>query len=383
MELEPVDFETRAIHVGQEPDPATGAVIVPIYQTSTYVQEEVGVHKGYDYSRTANPTRRALEECLASLEGAAHGLAFSSGMGAITTVLHLLSPGDRVVSVNDVYGGTYRIFTKVYEPKGYDFEFLPVEAFDTGLADALDERTRLVWVESPTNPLLNVVDIRAAADAAHAAGALCVVDNTFATPFLQRPIELGADVVIHSTTKYVGGHSDVIGGFVGVADGALAERLAFLQNSLGAVPGPFDSWLVLRGLKTLAVRMRQHCANARAIAEWLDGHEAVSLVRYPGLPAHPQHELAARQMDDFGGMVSFELAGSEAEARSVLEATRVWQLGESLGGVESLIEHPGLMTHASLAGTAFEVPGNLIRLSVGIESVDDLIADLGQALATR
>jgi cystathionine beta-lyase/cystathionine gamma-synthase len=376
-----VDFETRAIHVGQEPDPATGAVIVPIYQTSTYVQDEVGVHKGYDYSRTANPTRRALEECLASLEGAAHGLAFSSGMGAITTVLHLLSPGDRVVSVNDVYGGTYRIFTKVYGPKGYGFDFLPAEAFDGGLAEALDEGTRLVWVESPTNPLLNVVDIRAAAAAAHAAGALCVVDNTFATPFLQRPIELGADVVIHSTTKYVGGHSDVIGGFVGVADGALAERLAFLQNSLGAVPGPFDSWLVLRGLKTLAVRMRQHCANARTIAEWLDGHTAVSHVRYPGLAAHPQHDLAARQMDDFGGMVSFELDGSEEDARAVLAATRVWQLGESLGGVESLIEHPGLMTHASLAGTAFEVPGNLVRLSVGIESVDDLVADLEQALA--
>ena len=257
-----MEFETRAIHVGQEPDPATGAMIVPIYQTSTYLQEEVGVHKGFDYSRTANPTRRALEECLASLEGAEHGLAFSSGMGAITTVLHLLSPGDRVVAVNDLYGGTYRIFTRVYEPKGYRFELLPVDAVNAGLAGALDESTRMVWIESPTNPLMNVVDIRAAAEAASAAGALCVVDNTFATPFLQRPLELGADLVVHSTTKYLGGHSDVVGGFVATSDPLLAERLAFLQNSLGAVPGPFDSWLVLRGLKTLALRMRQHCANA-------------------------------------------------------------------------------------------------------------------------
>jgi len=376
-----MDFETRAIHVGQEPDPATGAVIVPIYQTSTYVQDEVGVHKGYDYSRTANPTRRALEECLASLEGAAHGLAFSSGMGAITTVLHLLAPGDRVVSVNDVYGGTYRIFTKVYEPKGYRFDLVPAESFEEGLAGLLDEPTRMIWVESPTNPLLNVVDIAVAARAAHAAGALCVVDNTFATPFLQRPLELGADVVVHSTTKYLGGHSDVVGGFVGVGDAALAERLAFLQNALGAVPGPLDSWLVLRGLKTLALRMRQHCANARRIAAWLEQHEAVRRVRYPGLASHPRHELAARQMDDFGGMVSFELEGTEEDARAVLAATRIWRLGESLGGVESLIEHPGLMTHATLAGTPFEVPGNLVRLSVGIESAGDLIADLEQALA--
>jgi cystathionine beta-lyase/cystathionine gamma-synthase len=376
-----VDFETRAIHVGQEPDPATGAVIVPIYQTSTYVQEEVGVHKGFDYSRTANPTRHALEECLASLEGAAHGLAFSSGMGAITTVLHLLSPGDRVVSVNDVYGGTYRIFTKVYEPKGYVFELVSVDAFNEGLGELLDERTRMVWVESPTNPLLNVVDIAAAARAARAADALCVVDNTFATPFLQRPLELGADLVVHSTTKYLGGHSDVVGGFVGVTDDALAERLAFLQNALGAVPGPFDSWLVLRGLKTLALRMDRHCRNAGSVAAWLGGHEAVGRVHYPGLPDHSQHELAARQMSGFGGMVSFELRGGEDETRRVVEATRIWRLGESLGGVESLIEHPGLMTHASLAGSPFELPANLVRLSVGIESAADLIADLEQALS--
>jgi len=376
-----MDFETRAIHVGQEPDRATGAVIVPIYQTSTYVQEEVGRHKGYDYSRTANPTRAALEACLASLEGAAHGLAFSSGMGAITTVMHLVSPGERVVSVNDVYGGTYRLFAKVYEPKGYAFEFLPASEMGAGLAAALDERTRIVWLESPTNPLLNIVDIRAASEAAHAVGALCVVDNTFATPYLQRPLELGADLVVHSTTKYLGGHSDVVGGFAATSDPGLAERLSFLQNALGAVPGPFDCWLVLRGLKTLAVRMRQHCANARQIAAWLEQHPAVERVRYPGLPGHPEHELARAQMDDFGGMVSFELAGSEEDTLRVVEATEVWQLAESLGGVESLIEHPGRMTHATLADSPFAIPGNLIRLSAGIESAGDLIADLDQALA--
>jgi len=354
---------------------------VPIYQTSTYIQDEVGRHKGYDYSRTANPTRSALETCLASLEGAAHGLAFASGMAATTTVMHLVAPGERVVSVNDVYGGTYRLFTKVYEPKGYLFEFLPAEDMGERLAAMLDERTRLVWLESPTNPLLNIVDIRAAAEAAHGVGALCVVDNTFATPYLQRPLELGADLVVHSTTKYLGGHSDVVGGFAATNDPTLAERLAFLQNSLGAVPGPFDSWLVLRGLKTLAVRMKEHCANARQIAEWLEEHPAVARVHYPGLASHPGHELAARQMDDFGGMISFELEGSADDALEVVKETSIWQLGESLGGVESLIEHPGLMTHASLAESPFAVPGNLIRLSVGIESVTDLIADLEQALA--
>jgi cystathionine beta-lyase/cystathionine gamma-synthase len=373
-------FETRAIHVGQAPDPATGAVVVPIYQTSTYAQDEVGVHKGFDYSRTANPTRKALEECLASLEAADHGLAFSSGMGAIATVLHLLSPGDRVVSVNDVYGGTYRIFTKVYEPKGYRFEFVAAETVNAGLGSELGDRTRMVWVESPTNPLLNVVDIRAAAGAAHAANALCVVDNTFATPYLQRPLELGADLVVHSTTKYLGGHSDVVGGFVATSNAELAERIGHLQNALGAVPGPFDSWLVLRGLKTLAIRMRQHCANARRIAEWLEAHPAVTRVYYPGLTSHPGNALARSQMDDFGGMISFELAGSEQDARTVLAATRIWRLGESLGGVESLIEHPGLMTHATLADSPFALPGNLIRLSVGIEAADDLVADLEQAL---
>ena len=376
-----MDFETRAIHVGQEPDPATGAVIVPIYQTSTYVQEAVGRHRGFDYSRTANPTRNALEACLASLEGAEHGLAFASGMAATTTVMHLVSPGERIVSVNDVYGGTYRLFKQVYEPKGYEFEFLPAEDVSNRLADALDARSAMVWIESPTNPLMRIVDIRAAAEAAHSSGALCVVDNTFATPYLQCPLELGADIVVHSTTKYLGGHSDVVGGFAATSDAAVAERLHFLQNAVGAIPGPFDSWLVLRGLKTLAVRMREHCANARRIVAFLQGHPAVARVNYPGLPDHPQHELAARQMRDFGGMISFELAGTEEDALALLERTRIWQLAESLGGVESLIEHPGLMTHATLADSPFAIPGNLIRLSVGIESADDLIADLVQALA--
>ena len=375
-----MDFETRAIHAGQDPDPETGAVIVPIYQTTTFVQEDAGRTKGWEYSRSGNPTRAALEACLASLESAQHGLAFASGMAATTTVLHLLSPGDRVVAVNDLYGGTYRIFTKVYEPKGYDFEFVSADDASSRLVDVLDERTRLVWIETPTNPLMSIVDIAAAAQAAHAADALVVVDNTFATPFLQRPLELGADIVIHSTTKYLGGHSDVIGGFAGTNDPTIAERLAFLQNALGGVPGPFDAWLVLRGLKTLSVRMRQHCANARRIAAHLEIHPAVDRVLYPGLEDHPQHELATLQMDDFGGMISFLVAGSEADAREVVRSTAVWQLAESLGGVESLIELPGVMTHKSVADSPLRVPDTLVRLSVGIESVDDLIADLDAAL---
>ena len=376
-----MDFETRAIHDGQEPDPATGAVIVPIFQTSTYVQEEAGQTKGYEYSRTGNPTRAALETCLASLESATHGFAFASGMAATTTVFHLLSPGDRVVCVNDVYGGTYRVFTKVYEPKGYHFEFVSAEDASARPADFLDERTRMVWIETPTNPLMSIVDLQAVTEAAHAAGAFVVVDNTFATPYLQRPLELGADVVVHSTTKYLGGHSDVVGGFAGTNDPSIAERLAFLQNSLGAIPGPLDSWLVLRGLKTLAIRMRQHSANAQRIAEHLEIHPAVERVRYPGLESHPQHDLARSQMDGFGGMISFDVAGSGQDALEVVRSTSIWQLAESLGGVESLIEHPGVMTHASLAESPYSIPENLIRLSVGIESVDDLIADLDAALA--
>jgi cystathionine gamma-synthase len=370
-----VDFETRAIHVGQEPDSATGALTTPIYATSTYVHDEVGVNKGYDYSRTGNPTRTALELCLASLEGAAHGHAFSSGLGATTTVMHLVSPGDKVVAVNDVYGGTYRMFTQVYEPKGYRFVFAP----PTGLAGAIDDSTRLVWLESPTNPLLNVVDIRAVAEAAHAAGAIVVVDNTFATPYLQQPLALGADIVLHSTTKYLGGHSDVVGGFAATNDHTIAERLKFLQKSLGAIPGPFDCWLVLRGLKTLAVRMDRHCENARAVVAFLAANPRVERVLYPGLEGHPGHEIAARQMRDFGGMISF-LVDSEEEAVELVARTKIWKLAESLGGVESLIEHPARMTHASVAGSPLEVPGNLIRLSVGIESADDLVADLEAAL---
>ncbi len=375
-----MEFETRAIHVGQEPDPATGAVTTPIYQTSTYVQEAVGVHKGYDYSRVANPTRTALQECLASLESAKHGHAFSSGLGAVTTLMHLLSPGDRVVSVNDVYGGIYRMFDKVYEPKGYEFTYLSAEEIGTNLAEHLDERTRFVWLETPTNPALNVVDIAAAAEVAHAAGATVVVDNTFATPYLQQPLALGADVVVHSTTKYLGGHSDVVGGFVATNDDAISEQLAFLQRSLGAVPGPFDAWLVLRGAKTLAVRMERHCANAHVVADFLSQHERVERVLYPGLPTHPGHDIAARQMRDFGGMVSF-LVADEQEAVELAARTRIWKLAESLGGVESLIEHPGRMTHASTADAPFAVPPTLIRLSVGIEAVDDLVADLDDALS--
>jgi cystathionine beta-lyase/cystathionine gamma-synthase len=374
-----MDFETRAIHEGQEPDAATGAVTVPIYQTSTYVQEGVGQHKGYDYSRTANPTRSALQDCLASLESARHGVAFSSGLGAVATVMHLVSPGERVVSVNDVYGGVYRMFSQVYEPKGYRFTYLSAEQMTTQLAEHLDEHTRIVWVETPTNPLLNVVDVESVAAAARAVGALVVVDNTFATPYLQRPLELGADVVVHSTTKYLGGHSDVVGGFAATNDPTVAERLLFLQKSLGAVPGPFDCWLVLRGLKTLAVRMRQHCANARRVASFLQRHPRVERVLYPGLPDHPGHDVAARQMSDFGGMLSF-LAESEDEAVGLVARTKIWKLAESLGGVESLIEHPARMTHASTADAPFAAPRTLVRLSVGIESADDLIADLEAAL---
>jgi cystathionine gamma-synthase len=376
-----VQFETRAIHEGQEPDPASGAITTPIYQTSTYVQEAVGVHKGYDYARVANPTRTALQECVASLEGAAHGRAFSSGLGAATTLMHLLSPGDHVVAVNDVYGGIYRMFTQVYEPKGYRFTFLSAEEISSGLAEHLEERTKLVWLETPTNPALNIVDIAASAAVAHDPGALVVVDNTFATPYLQQPLSLGADAVLHSTTKYLGGHSDVIGGFVATNDDALAERLAFLQKSLGAVPGPFDAWLVLRGVKTLAVRMDRHCANAAAVAAFLEQHPRVTRVLYPGLPAHPGHDIAARQMRGFGGMVSF-LLEDEQEAVDLVARTTIWKLAESLGGVESLIEHPARMTHASTADAPFAVPPTLIRLSVGIEAADDLIADLESALAS-
>jgi cystathionine beta-lyase/cystathionine gamma-synthase len=373
-----MNFETRAIHDGQEPDPATGAITTPIYQTSTYVQDAVGEHKGYDYSRVANPTRTALQQALASLESADHGIAFSSGLGATTTLMHLVDPGQRVVLIADVYGGVYRMTSQVYEPKGYLFDYVPADEFPN-LREHLDDNTRMVWIETPSNPLLNIVDIRAAADAAHEAGAILVVDNTFATPYLQRPLELGADVVVHSTTKYLGGHSDTIGGFAATNDPTIAERLYFLQKSLGAVPGPFDAWLVLRGIKTLAVRMRQHCENAMAIALWLERRTSVEKVFYPGLPTHPNHAVAARQMHDFGGMVSF-LAESEGHAVELVARTKLFQLAESLGGVESLIEVPARMTHAATSTSPFAAPSNLVRLSVGIESVEDLIADLEHAL---
>ena len=374
-----MDFETRAIHEGQEPDPTTGALTTPIYLTSTYVQDAVGEHKGYDYSRVANPTRTALQQCLASLESADHGVAFASGLGAVSTIMHLLSPGDRMVLIADVYGGVYRMTSQVYEPKGYVFDYLPAAEFDD-LASHLDERTRIVWIETPSNPLLNIVDIEKAAEAAHAAGALLVVDNTFATPYLQRPLELGADIVVHSTTKYLGGHSDVVGGFAATNDPTIAERLLFLQKSLGAVPSPLDCWLVLRGIKTLAVRMRQHCQNAHALSAFLERHPRVEQTLYPGLPRHPGHAIAAKQMHDFGGMISF-LVESEEEATAFVASTKIFKLAESLGGVESLIELPARMTHASTADAPFAAPRNLIRLSVGLESPDDLLDDLDAAFS--
>ena len=374
-----MDFETRAIHEGQEPDPTTGALTTPIYLTSTYVQDAVGEHKGYDYSRVANPTRTALQQCLASLESAEHGVAFASGLGAVTTIMHLLNPGDRMVLIADVYGGVYRMTTQVYEPKGYVFDYLPAADFDD-LGSHLDERTRIVWIETPSNPMLNIVDIEKTAEAALDAGAILVVDNTFATPYLQRPLELGADIVVHSTTKYLGGHSDVVGGFAATNDPTIAERLLFLQKSLGAVPGPLDCWLVLRGIKTLAVRMRQHCHNTHALSGFLERHPRVEQVLYPGLPRHPGHTIAAKQMRDFGGMISF-LAESEEEAAALVASTRIFKLAESLGGVESLIELPARMTHASTAEGPFAAPRNLVRLSVGLESAEDLLMDLEAAFA--
>src|SRR4051812_34872608 len=328
-----MDFETRAIHDGQEPDPATGAIITPIYQTSTYVQEAVGQHKGYDYSRVGNPTRTALQVALASLENARHGVAFSSGLGATTTLMHFVDPGERVVLIADVYGGVYRMTSQVYEPKGYKFTYVPADEFDDNLATHLDDDVKLVWVETPSNPLLNVVDIRKAAEAAHAVGALLVVDNTFATPYLQQPLVLGADIVVHSTTKYLGGHSDVVGGFVATNDAGTTEGIRFIQNAAGAVPGPFDCYLVLRGIKTLAVRMDRHCENAQAVVAMLQAHPRVSAVRYPGLPDHPGHAVAARQMRAPGGMVSFAVHGGLDAALRVVSRTKVFTLAESLGAV--------------------------------------------------
>jgi len=375
-------FETRAIHAGQEPDPQTGAVVPPVYQVSTYAQDGVGgLRGGYEYSRSGNPTRTALEECLASIEGGTRGLAFASGLAAEDTLLRtVMTPGSHAIIGNDAYGGTYRLFAKVAEPWGVEHTPVDLTDLDAVRRAVRKGQTRIIWAETPTNPLLTVVDIAALAGIAHEAGALLVVDNTFASPYLQQPLALGADVVVHSTTKYLGGHSDVIGGGLVVADAELGDRLAYHQNAMGSVPGPWDSWLVLRGIKTLGVRMDRHCSNAKAIVDLLTSHPAVTEVYYPGLPGHRGHEVAARQMRDFGGMVSFRVAGGEQEAVDLCARTRVFTLGESLGGVESLIEHPGRMTHASAAGSALEVPADLVRLSVGIESVDDLVADLKQAL---
>jgi len=370
-------FETRAIHAGQDPDPTTGAVVTPISLSTTFKQDEVGQHKGYEYSRSGNPTRTAYEEQIAALEGARHGLAFASGLAAEDNVLRLLATGDRVLLGNDAYGGTYRLISKVHTQLAWTaVDLLDVDA----LVANWPADTRLVWLETPTNPLLRCFDIEAICAAAHERGAIVCVDNTFATPYLQQPLSLGADIVVHSATKYLGGHSDVVGGFLALSDDDLAARLRFTQNAAGAVPSPFDCYLALRGAKTLAVRMDRHCANARAVVEMLQSHPKVESVLYPGLASHPGHRAAARQMRDFGGMVSFTMRAGRDAALRVAASTHIFTLGESLGAVESLIEHPGQMTHASAAGSPLEVPDRLVRLSVGIENVNDLVEDLRTAL---
>jgi cystathionine gamma-synthase len=375
-------FETRAIHAGYEPDPTTGAVIPPIHPTTTYKQDGVGgLRGGYEYSRSANPTRTALEDNIASLEQGERGFAFASGLAAEHTLVKALcGPGDHVVIPDDAYGGTYRLFAKVEERWGLRYSAAPVSDIDAVRAAVRPDDTKLVWVETPTNPLLSIGDIEAIAGVAHEAGALLVVDNTFASPYLQQPLVRGADVVVHSTTKYCGGHSDVVGGALVVKDLEVAEQLTFHQNAIGAVAGPFDAWLTLRGLRTLAVRMERHCDNAERVVDFLTGHQAVSQVYYPGLSDHPGHQVAARQMKRYGGIVSFRVNGGEQAALDACGRAEVFTLAESLGGIESLIEHPGRMTHASVAGTELEVPADLIRLSVGLETADDLLADLDRAL---
>lgn len=378
-----MNFATRAIHVGQEAEPVTGATIVPIFQTSTYTQDGIGNHKGYEYARTGNPTRTALESCLASLENAKHGLCFASGLAATNTVMNLLSAGDHVICADDVYGGTYRLFELVWKRYGLTFSWVDMTNPDN-VAKAVKPNTKMIWMETPTNPLLNIVDIAAVAKIGKQHKLITVVDNTFASPYLQQPLDMGADVVVHSTTKYLGGHSDVVGGATLTSNDDIYTRLKYHQNAVGAVPGPHDCWLVLRGIKTLAVRMEAHCANAAKIAAWLTANPIVSRVIYPGLPNHKQHALARRQMRAFGGMVSFELKGGEAAARAVAGKTKLFSLAESLGGVESLIGHPATMTHASMPVAEREargLTGGLMRLSVGIEDADDLIADLDQAFA--
>jgi cystathionine beta-lyase/cystathionine gamma-synthase len=372
-------FETRAIHAGQDPDPATGAIITPIYQTSTFVQQAVGEHQGYEYGRTDNPTRSALQTALASLEGGAWALAYASGLAATQNVFYLLDPGNHVLLTDDAYGGTHRFIAKVMHRYGIAYDLVDMSDLDAVRA-ALRPETRLVWAETPTNPYLKIVDIQGVAGVLRGHPALFLVDNTFASPYLQNPLALGADLVLHSTTKYIGGHSDVVGGAVIGNDAAIYDTLKFHQNAAGAVPGPLDVWLALRGIKTLAIRMERHSQNARAVAAFLQEHPAVRQVFYPGLPDHPGFAIASRQMRDFSGMVSFTVRGDAEAALEVARATRIFQLAESLGGVESLIEHPGQMTHASVAGTGAEVEDTLIRLSVGIENEADLIGDLKQAL---
>ncbi len=376
-------LSTRVIHAGQAPDPSNGAIMTPIYQTSTYVQQSPGVHQGFEYSRTHNPTRKAWEACIADLESGRHGFAFGSGMAATDTLMHLLEPGDHVLAMHDLYGGTWRLFERVRRRSaGLRFSFADLADLDAARA-AVTEKTKIIWVETPTNPMLELVDIAAMAELARDSGALLVVDNTFATPMLQRPLELGADIVLHSVTKYLNGHSDMVGGALVVKDDELAESIGFLQNSAGAVQGPFDSFLVMRGVKTLALRMAAHCENAGRIAEWLTGHPKVEKVIYPGLDSHPQKALAEKQMSGFGGMVSFDIGGDLERARRLLENTRLFALAESLGGVESLVNHPAIMTHGSVPRERRDELGitdTLIRLSVGIEDVDDLIEDLSIAL---
>ena len=378
-------FATRTIHAGQEPDPSTGAIMQPIYATSTYVQASPGVHQGYEYSRTQNPTRMAYERCIADLESGSHGFAFASGMAATATILEIIDSGSHVLAMDDLYGGTRRLFSGVRERSaGLEFSFVDLSDLDATAA-AFQDNTRMVWIETPTNPLLKIVDIQAVVEIAKQHGVIVVVDNTFATPCLQRPLEVGADIVMHSATKFINGHSDMVGGIVVTADIVLAEQLAYLQNSIGAVSGPFDSFLALRGVKTLDVRMQRHCESAMKIATWLEEDARVENVLYPGLPSHPQHALAARQMDDFGGIVTFFVKGDLDNARRFLERCEVFALAESLGGVESLVDHPAIMTHASVPEkerAKLGISDQLIRLSVGIEAVDDLLADLDQALGT-
>jgi cystathionine gamma-synthase len=382
MSADAYGFDTLAIHAGQDPDPRTGAVVPPIYQTSTYAQDAVGSPRlGYEYSRSGNPTRDALQECLAAIEGGRRGLAFASGLAAEDTLLRTVCrPGDHVVIPGDAYGGTYRLFAKVAENWGLAWTAVPLDDLDAVRAAFRPGHTRMIWAETPTNPLLNVADIAALAQLAHEYDAMLAVDNTFASPYLQQPLTLGADVVVHSTTKYLGGHSDVVGGALVTAEDGLGNELAFHQNAMGGVNGPFDAWLTLRGIKTLGVRMDRHCDNAERIAAYLLSHGSVTDVLYPGLESHPGHETAAKQMKRYGGMISFRAAGGPEEAVAICNRTKLFVLAESLGGVESLIEHPGQMTHASAAGSALEVPADLVRLSVGIETLDDLLADLEQAL---